>query len=144
VGGGGWVGGGRVGGVSVAGGGAKGVMVDGEPLQADAVVLAMGPWTGRAAGLPSLPPVHGLKGYSVTLDAPDVPAHALFMDYRLAGGRALEPEIIPRPDGEVYVCGMAGRQPLPESADGGEVREAACNVLARAAGRVSPGLARAP
>ena len=134
---------GRVEGVSVAGGAAQGVMVDGELLRADVVVLAMGPWTGRAAGLSSLPPIHGLKGYSVTLDAPDVPAHALFMDYRLAGGRALEPEIIPRPDGEVYVCGMADRQPLPASAEGVEVSETACNVLARAAGRVSSGLAAA-
>jgi len=134
---------GRVESVSVAGGAAQGVMVDGELLRADAVVLAMGPWTGRAAGLSSLPQIHGLKGYSVTLDAPDVPAHALFMDYRLAGGRALEPEIIPRPDGEVYVCGMADRQPLPDSAEGVEVSEAACAVLARAAGRVSTGLATA-
>jgi glycine/D-amino acid oxidase-like deaminating enzyme len=134
---------GRVEGVSVVNGAARGVLVDGETFDADAVVLAMGPWTGRSAGLPSLPQIHGLKGYSVTLDAPDVPAHALFMDYRLAGGRALEPEIIPRPDGEVYVCGMADRQPLPDSAEGVEVSETACAVLARAAGRVSTGLAAA-
>jgi len=43
----------------------------------------------------------------------------------------------------VYVCGMADRQPLPDSAEGVEVSEAACNVLARAAGRVSTGLAAA-
>src|SRR5262245_19114540 len=104
---------GRVEGVSVAGGAAQGVTGDGALFRADAGVATMETWTGRAAGL-SLPQVHGLKGYSVTLDAPDVPAHALFMDYRLAGGRALEPEIIPRADGEVYVCGMADRQPLPD------------------------------
>jgi len=122
---------------------ACGVQVDGEAVHADAVVLAMGPWTGRAAGRLALPRIEGLKGYSVTLAAADVPAHALFMDYRMAGGRALEPEIIPRPDGEVYVCGMADPQPLPESAEGVEVSETACAVLARAAGRVSTGLAAA-
>ncbi|HEU4440057.1 MAG TPA: FAD-binding oxidoreductase, partial [Methylomirabilota bacterium] len=129
--------------VLVREGAAAGVTVDGQALEADAVVLAAGPWTSRIGGL-RLPRVSGLKGYSVTLDAPDVPAHALFMDYRLANGRALEPEIIPRPDGTVYVCGMADRQPLPESAEGVEVSEAGCAILAGAAGRVSASLAAAP
>ena len=128
--------------VAVREGIARGVVVDGEPLEADAVVLAMGPWTGRVGGV-RLPRIHGLKGYSVTLAVPDVPAHALFMDYRTADGDALEPEIIPRPDGTVYVCGMADRQPLPESAEGVEVSEAGCAILARAAGRVSAALATA-
>src|SRR5262245_32298488 len=83
-------------------GAARGVVVDGGTLEADAVVLAMGPWTGQLGGL-GLPAVRGLKGYSVTLAAADVPAHALFVDYRTAEGRQLEPEIITRPDGEVYV-----------------------------------------
>src|SRR5262245_20397496 len=120
----------------------SGVTVDGQALAADAVVLAAGPWTGRIKGL-RLPRVHGLKGYSVTLTAPDVPPHALFMDYRLADGRALEPEIMPRPDGTVYVCGMADAQPLPESAEGVEVSEAGCAILAGAAGQVSAALAAA-
>ncbi|HET7342630.1 MAG TPA: FAD-dependent oxidoreductase [Methylomirabilota bacterium] len=123
-------------------GSARGVSVDGATLEADAVVLALGPWTSRVAGR-LLPAVHGLKGYSVTLAAPDVPAHALFMDFRTASGRALEPEIFPRPDGDVYVCGMADRQPLPESAEGVEVSEEACDVLAGAAARVSSALASA-
>jgi glycine/D-amino acid oxidase-like deaminating enzyme len=116
---------------------ARGVTVDGATLEADAVVLALGPWTSRAARGLDLPTVYGLKGYSVTLRAPDVPAHALFVDYRAADGRAFEPEIIPRPDGDVYVCGMADPQPLPESAERVKVDDAACDVLARAAGRVS-------
>jgi glycine/D-amino acid oxidase-like deaminating enzyme len=120
----------------------RGVMVDGGVLEGDAVVLAMGPWTGRLAGL-ALPRIHGLKGYSVTLAAAGVPADALFMDYRTADGRTLEPEIIPRPDGTVYVCGMADRQPLPESAEGVEVSDAGCATLARAAGCVSAALAAA-
>jgi glycine/D-amino acid oxidase-like deaminating enzyme len=124
-------------------GAARGVRVDGELLEADAVVLAMGPWTGRLATRLRLPRVYGLKGYSVTLEAADVPAHALFMDYRTADGRHLEPEIFPRPDGTVYVCGMRDRQPLPESAEGVEVSDAACDVLAGAAGRVSTTLAAA-
>jgi len=130
-------------GVTVRDGVARGVQVSGESLGADAVVLALGPWTTRAARGLRLPTVRGLKGYSVTLAAGDLPAHACFMDYRTADGRALEPEIIPRPDGEVYVCGMADLQPLPESAEGVEVNDAACAVLARAAGQISTGLASA-
>jgi glycine/D-amino acid oxidase-like deaminating enzyme len=129
--------------VVVRDGVARGVQVSGEELAADAVVLALGPWTSRAARGLRLPAVRGLKGYSVTLAAGNLPAHALFMDYRTADGRALEPEIIPRPDGEVYVCGMADLQALPESAEGVEVSETACAVLARAAGQVSAGLASA-
>jgi glycine/D-amino acid oxidase-like deaminating enzyme len=121
----------------------RGAVVDGETLEADAVVLAMGPWTGRAAPGLRLPRISGLKGYSVTLTGAGVPAHALFVDYRTADGRALEPEIFPRPDGEVYVCGMADPQPLPDSPEGVEVSDAACATLARAAGRVSTALAAA-
>jgi glycine/D-amino acid oxidase-like deaminating enzyme len=136
----------RLGGVEAVArrdGAACGVTVSGgETMPADAVVLAMGPWTGRAVGL-ALPRVHGLKGHSVTLAGADVPAHALFVDYRTADGLALEPEIFPRPDGEVYVCGMADPAPLPESPDGVEVNDASCETLARAAGRVSTALASA-
>ena len=69
--------------------------------------------------------------------------HALFVDYRTADSRALEPEIFPRPDGSVYVCGMADPQPLPDSPEGVVVDDEACGVLARAAGRVSTTLAAA-
>jgi glycine/D-amino acid oxidase-like deaminating enzyme len=119
------------------------VTADRQTLEGDAVVLAMGPWTGRLARRLRLPNVYGLKGYSVTLAAPEVPAHALFVDYRTSDGRALEPEIFPRPEGEVYVCGMADPAPLPESPELVEVNEASCAVLARAAGRVSRALAEA-
>src|SRR5439155_24850752 len=45
-------------------GAARGVRVGSETIEADAVVLAMGPWTSRAARGLRLPAVHGLKGYS--------------------------------------------------------------------------------
>jgi glycine/D-amino acid oxidase-like deaminating enzyme len=131
-------------GVLQSDGAAPRVKADGEALEADVVVLAMGPWTARAAGPLRLPRIRGVKGYSVTLAAPGVPAHALFVDYRTADGRGLEPEIFPRPDGDVYVCGMADPAPLPDSPDGVDVNATACDVLARAAGRISAALAAAP
>src|SRR5438309_616320 len=36
------------------------ITAGGETLEGDAVVLAMGPWTGRAAGRLALPSVYGL------------------------------------------------------------------------------------
>ena len=65
------------------------------------------------------------------------------MDYRTADGHALEPEIFPRPDGDVYVCGMADPAPLPDRPEDVTVNDEACGVLARAAGRVSTALAAA-
>jgi glycine/D-amino acid oxidase-like deaminating enzyme len=130
--------------VARRGGAVAGVVTaHGQTLDGDAVVLAMGPWTGTLSRRLRLPNVYGLKGYSVTLAAPDVPAHALFVDYRTSDGRALEPEIFPRPEGEVYICGMADPAPLPESPERVEVNDASCAVLARAAGRVSTTLAEA-
>jgi glycine/D-amino acid oxidase-like deaminating enzyme len=131
-------------GIAEADGAAGGARIAAGVLEADAVVLAMGPWTGRAKGQLRLPRIGGLKGHSVTLAAPGAPAHALFVDYRTAGGAHLEPEIFPRPDGEVYVCGMADPAPLPDSPEAVEVNEASCAVLARAAGRVSSSLETAP
>ena len=122
---------------------ARGVRVSGEVIDADAVVLAMGPWTNRIAGRLHLPKVGGLKSFSITLAAPDVPAHALFVDYRTADGQHLDPEIFPRPDGEVYVCGVSDPTPLPDSPDDVAVSDEACETLARAAARVSTALAAA-
>jgi glycine/D-amino acid oxidase-like deaminating enzyme len=130
-------------GVATRDGMAGGVRVAGETMEGDAVVLAMGPWTSRAAGPLSLPRIGGLKGHSVTLAVAELPAQAVFVHYRTADGRTLEPEIFPRPDGEVYVCGMADPTPLPDSPDAVEVSEVQCATLARVAGRVSTALSAA-
>lgn len=132
---------GAVEGIDVANGRVRGVRVDGEVLPADAVVVAMGPWSARAAvGLP-LPPVHGLKGHSITLKPTDpVPAHALFMDYTTETGEQLEPEIFPRPDGEVYLCGLSDMAPLPECPDQVLPRPEAGPVLQQIAGHLSSSL----
>ena len=64
-----------------------GVVVDGEPLEGDAVVIAMGPWSILAAAWLPLPAVHGLKGHSVVYDTGDaVPPEALFLEVGEAGG----------------------------------------------------------
>src|SRR5262249_33875931 len=94
----------------------RGVRVNGQLLPAETVVIAMGPWSAQAAAWLPLPPVWGLKGHSITLQptAP-IPAQALFVDYVTATGERLAPEVYPRPDGEVYLCGLSEEVALPES-----------------------------
>ncbi len=114
--------------------------IDGEKNPADAIVVAMGPWSALA-GLP-LPPVFGLKGSSITLDA-SIPAHAVFSEFITADGRRISPEIYSRPD-EVYVCGVPSADPLPASPADVEVDDADCELLRAAAAGHSSALAEAP
>jgi glycine/D-amino acid oxidase-like deaminating enzyme len=90
-----------------------GVLVDGAPLEADAVVIAMGPWSLLACGWLPLPMVYGLKGHSVVLcTSGTVSPHALFVEYEGEDGLHA-PEVFPRPDGTTYICGLSSEAPLP-------------------------------
>ena len=115
-----------------AGGAVRGVRVDGTEIAADAAVIAMGPWSILAAQWLPLPPVAGLKGYSVVL-APraPVPAQALFVEYESASGERTSPEIVARADGEVWACGLSSDDPLPVDPAGVTVDETKCREIAR-------------
>ena len=91
-----------------------GALVDGEAVEGDAVVIAMGPWSILAAAWVPLPVVYGLKGHSVVYDTGDaVPPVALFLEVAEAGGGAVSPEVFPRPNGTTYVCAISSESPLP-------------------------------
>lgn len=92
-----------------------GATVSGETLEADVVVLAMGPWSILACAWVPLPAVYGLKGHSLVFDTPAaLPPDALFVEYREATGAMASPEIFPRTDGTTYVCGVSAHDsPLP-------------------------------
>ena len=129
---------------SAGGSEVRGVVVDGEEIPADAVVIAMGPWSGRTLQDLPLPPVGGLKGYSITVRPEQaVPAHALFAEYQDEGGVHDSPEVYPRPDGEVYVCGLSDDTPVPESPETVRPREGSCDALNRFAKALSPRLLNA-
>jgi glycine/D-amino acid oxidase-like deaminating enzyme len=123
----------------------RAVRVDGALMPADAVVIAMGPWSDLARQWLPLPVVGGLKGFSITLmpDSPP-PAQALFVDYLDDDGTHSSPEIFTRPDGEVYVCGLSDDLPLPEDPSRVALDARATATLQRAAGRMSSSLSRAP
>jgi glycine/D-amino acid oxidase-like deaminating enzyme len=97
-----------------ADGKARGVEVDGDIIEADAVVIAMGPWSLLAAGWMDMPVVFGQRSPSMVYDTgSDVPAHALFLEYQDEDEGALTVEVFPRADGSTHVTAFSGQQPLP-------------------------------
>lgn len=81
------------------------VLEGGRVLDADAVVLALGPWSSKLVLLSSLFRVYGLKAHSIVLEPREpssITPHALFLNYYSSkGGTPLEPEVYPRPTGMV-------------------------------------------
>jgi glycine/D-amino acid oxidase-like deaminating enzyme len=105
---------GEVSGVVRRGDVVEGVEVDGETIGADAVAIAMGPWSLRAAEWLQLPAVFGQQSPSLVYDtAADVRAEALFLDYREDGGSAVTVEVFPRGDGSTHVTAFSDQAPLP-------------------------------
>lgn len=92
---------------------AKGVEVDGGIIEADAVVVAMGPWSRLAAQWMRLPAVYGQRSPSIVYDiGRNVPADALFLDCE-TDGSAVSIEVFPRADGSTHVTALSDIAPLP-------------------------------
>jgi glycine/D-amino acid oxidase-like deaminating enzyme len=105
---------GRVTGLLRRGGDVVGVDLDGERLEGEAVIIAMGPWSVLATQWLSLPPVFGMKGHSLVFETGEkIPPEALFLEYDEAVGSILSPEVFPRADGTTYVCAISSDSPLP-------------------------------
>ena len=122
----------------------RGIRADGEDMPADAVVIAMGPWTMMAAAWLPLPRVFGLKGHSLIYETGDaVTAQALFLEHRDAGG-ASAPEIFPRADGTTYICGISSENPVPDDPAEVAADPGAIDRLQAIAEDVSPLLAWSP
>lgn len=122
-----------------------GALFNGDALEADAVVIAMGPWSILAAKWLPLPPVFGLKGHSLVFQTgATIPPEALFLEYVEPDGSMLSPEIFPRADGTTYVCGISSECSLP--IDPGLVApdDGAIVRLKLLCDRMSPVLASAP
>jgi glycine/D-amino acid oxidase-like deaminating enzyme len=99
---------------SADGSAARGVEVDGAVIEADAVVLAMGPWSLLAARWTPLPAVYGQRSPSLVYDTQqDVPADALFLEYQEKRGGAVSVEVFPRADGSTHVTAFSDIAPLP-------------------------------
>jgi glycine/D-amino acid oxidase-like deaminating enzyme len=122
---------------------ARGVEVDGGVIEADAVVIALGPWSLLAAEWMTLPPVFGQRSPSVVYDtASSVPADALFLDDHGEDGAVVTVEVFPRADGSTHLCALSDIVPLP--LDPAEVtpEAEAISRLERIGERLSPHLGR--
>jgi glycine/D-amino acid oxidase-like deaminating enzyme len=116
-----------------------------EAVEADAVVIAMGPWSARAAGWLPLPQVYGLKGHSLVFGTGDAtPAEAVFLEHLDGDGRADSPEIYPRDDGTTYVCAISSEPPLPGDPAGVRPDAGAPERLEAICRSLSPVLAQSP
>ena len=72
-------------------------------VDADAVVLALGPWSGRLEVVSEVFDVSGLKAHSIVLrprEPENITPHCLFLSYQPEpGAKMLDPEVYPRPTG---------------------------------------------
>jgi glycine/D-amino acid oxidase-like deaminating enzyme len=99
---------------SADGSAVKGVEVDGAVLEADAVVIAMGPWSLMAAAWMHLPAVFGQRSPSLVYDTgTDVTADALFLEYHEGSAVAATVEVFPRADGSTLITASSDQAPLP-------------------------------
>ncbi|XP_031486816.1 putative oxidoreductase TDA3 [Nymphaea colorata] len=120
----------------------KGAAEGGSPtiIDADAVVLALGPWSGKFGVLSSLFRVHGIKAHSIVLrpEKPEeITPHALSLSYT-TNGKCLDLEVYPRPTGEVYICGMLEDDaPVPDGAEQVEPKGESIEMLKRIGETVS-------
>jgi glycine/D-amino acid oxidase-like deaminating enzyme len=90
------------------------ILEDGRDFPADAVIIAMGPWSVLAARWLAMPAVYGLKGHSLIFRPKAMlPSEAVFAEFEDAAGEVYTPEIVPRTDGTLYICGLSGSAPLP-------------------------------
>lgn len=109
-------------------------------VEADVVVIAMGPWSAVAAQWLSIPKVYGLKGHSLVFKTGTaVPAEALFLEARDdEAGASYSPEIFPRPDGTTYVCAVSSERPAPEEPGDVAPDLGAIPILERLCSQISP------
>jgi glycine/D-amino acid oxidase-like deaminating enzyme len=127
-------------------GAVQGVVLDGgESVEADVVVIAMGPWSILATQWLPLPAVYGYKGHSLVFESGDATgAEALFLEYREGSGEVLSPEIFPRADGTTWMCAISSTGALPvDPADvmGDEGAHARLETMCR---NIAPALAEMP
>jgi glycine/D-amino acid oxidase-like deaminating enzyme len=121
------------------------VLDDGETIEGDAVVIAMGPWSVLATRWLPLPAVYGYKGHSLIFKTGDaLPAEALFLEYQEASGEVLTPELFPRADGTTWVCAVSSTEPMPVDPAQVAPDEGAHARLEAICRTISPALATAP
>jgi glycine/D-amino acid oxidase-like deaminating enzyme len=92
----------------------RGVEVDGGLIEADAVVIAMGPWCRLASEWTTVPAVFDQRSPSLVYHTrTDIPADALFLEYDNESGAVVTVEVFPRADGSTLITVFSDVRPLP-------------------------------
>jgi glycine/D-amino acid oxidase-like deaminating enzyme len=118
---------------------ATGVEVDGGIVEADAIVVAMGPWSLLAAQWMSLPAVFGQRSPSLVYDiGKKVTADALFLDYHDESGAGVTLEVFPRADGSTHLTAFSDHAPLPLDPAAVTAEKSEIDRLQAIAERLSP------
>ncbi|OAD74718.1 hypothetical protein PHYBLDRAFT_89728, partial [Phycomyces blakesleeanus NRRL 1555(-)] len=117
------------------------ILEDRREIKADSVVVCMGPWSGqlplKGRSKRGQLPITGARAHSVILQPEyKFTAQVLFTAVT-EGKKSHEPEVYPRPDGTVYLCGATDNEPLPASAANVPVDPAATTLLQNLAGKIS-------
>ncbi|KAI9008831.1 FAD dependent oxidoreductase [Phycomyces nitens] len=117
------------------------ILEDRREIKADSVVVCMGPWSGqlplKGRSKRGQLPITGARAHSIILQPEyKFTAQVLFTAV-VEGKKSHEPEVYPRPDGTVYLCGATDNEPLPKSAEDVPVDPAAITLLQNLAGKIS-------
>jgi len=108
-------------------------------LSANIVVLCMGPWSNQGLRWfgATKKIIDGSRAHSIVMklnnDSSNIDNTALFLSNKNS------PEVYPRPDGTVYMCGgcTSSEMPLPHDPACVEVDDNACEQIKKMAGKVS-------
>jgi len=110
----------------------------------------MGPWSQDALNWldsdvkSTLPKILGMKAHSIILQPKEpLSAHCIFLNYQQLKGKKIDPEIYPRPNGEVYFCGFSEAPRNPEPPNLVTPTEGACKRLNEILSQLSTRLAEA-
>jgi glycine/D-amino acid oxidase-like deaminating enzyme len=119
----------------------RGVTLVDRVIEADAVVITMGPWSVLAAQWMALPAVYGLQSPSLVYDTGnDIPAQALFLEAHDDDGEAVSIEMFPRGDGTTHITAFSDQRPLPIDPAAVTPDPRALDRLQALAMRISPAL----
>jgi len=110
---------GKVSGVVIENGSITGVRTDNSTIPCEKVVLCLGPWTGVALEdwFSVIVPMDGIKSTSLVykdLSEMKTEPLACFCDNDKYGCHL---ELYPRPDGELYICGIGGSDYVRDGGD---------------------------
>ncbi|MEC8993476.1 MAG: FAD-dependent oxidoreductase [Candidatus Latescibacterota bacterium] len=120
---------------------ATAAIVDGESRPADALVIAMGPWSILACAWLPLPGIFGIKGHSIIYRFEPSSNQTLFLEIETTEGQIENPEVVPRADGTTYICGLSSQALMPVDPARVESDEGAIERLQELTAAFSPQMA---